>query len=325
MPPVIEAVNLTKTYQVYRKDEGLFGSVRSFFNREHHDVVAVNGISFSLNAGEMVGFLGANGAGKTTTLKMLSGILRPTNGRVSVLGFEPFRRQRDFLKSIALVMGQKQQLAWDLAPVDSFLLNRVIYDIPKDVYRRRVGELTELLELEQVIYRPVRKLSLGERMKCELALALLHQPKILFLDEPTIGLDVNMQKAVRRFVADYNARYQAAVLLTSHYMSDVEALARRVIVIDEGQIVFDGDLRQLVAAHNPQRVLRLRLATALSRDIFCSYAEVSRCEGLEVDLLVEQREVPRIASRLLAELPVADIAIEEQPIERVLGSLFSGG
>lgn len=325
MPPVVEAVNLTKTYQAYRKEEGLLGSVRSFFDRQFHDVVAVDRISFTLEAGEIVGFLGGNGAGKTTTLKMLSGILRPSGGTAQVLGFEPFRRQRDFLKSIALVLGQKQQLAWDLAPVDSFLLNRVIYDIAEDEYRRRVGELTELLALKDVLHRPVRKLSLGERMKCELALALLHRPRLLFLDEPTIGLDVNMQQAMRTFIADYNRRYHAAVVLTSHYMSDVEALAQRVIVIDQGQIVFDGNLRALVAARDPRKLLRLRLAKPVAGGVLAGFAELGRCEGLAVEFLVDREQVPPLVSRVLAELPVADIAIEEQPIERVLGGVFSSG
>jgi ABC-2 type transport system ATP-binding protein len=241
-----------------------------------------------------------------------------------VLGFDPFERRREFLKSISLVLGQKQQLAWDLAPVDSFLLNRVIYDIPESDYRQRVGELTELMALEDVIHRPVRKLSLGERMKCELALALLHRPKLLFLDEPTIGLDVNMQQAVRSYIADYNQRYQATILLTSHYMSDVEALAHRVIVVDQAEIVFDGDLRGLVTVNEPRKVLRLWLSSPVKQEILRGYAKVSRYEGLEVNFLVERNDVPRVVSKLLAELPVADISIEEEPIERIIGSLLSG-
>lgn len=298
--------------------------MQSFFSRQNHEVAAVNNISFNLEPGEVVGFLGGNGAGKTTTLKMLSGILRPTDGKVTVLGFDPFERRREFLKSISLVLGQKQQLAWDLAPVDSFLLNRVIYDIPESDYRQRVGELTELMALEDVIHRPVRKLSLGERMKCELALALLHRPKLLFLDEPTIGLDVNMQQAVRSYIADYNQRYQATILLTSHYMSDVEALAHRVIVVDQAEIVFDGDLRGLVTVNEPRKVLRLWLSSPVKQEILRGYAKVSRYEGLEVNFLVERNDVPRVVSKLLAELPVADISIEEEPIERIIGSLLSG-
>lgn len=324
MQPIVEVSNLTKRYQVYRKKEGLLGSVQSFFSRQNHEVAAVNNISFNLEPGEVVGFLGGNGAGKTTTLKMLSGILRPTDGKVTVLGFDPFERRREFLKSISLVLGQKQQLAWDLAPVDSFLLNRVIYDIPESDYRQRVGELTELMALEDVIHRPVRKLSLGERMKCELALALLHRPKLLFLDEPTIGLDVNMQQAVRSYIADYNQRYQATILLTSHYMSDVEALAHRVIVVDQAEIVFDGDLRGLVTVNEPRKVLRLWLSSPVKQEILRGYAKVSRYEGLEVNFLVERNDVPRVVSKLLAELPVADISIEEEPIERIIGSLLSG-
>ena len=234
MSAVISVRGLRKEYQVHHKEGGFLGSLKSLVNRRYSTVTAVAGVSFEIGEGEIVGFLGPNGAGKTTTLKMLSGLLHPSGGEVSVLGFEPRHRQSSFLRSITLVMGQKQQLAWDLAAVDSFLLNRVIYDIPQEVYRRRIGELSEMLSLHEVLNRPVRKLSLGERMKCELALALLHQPKILFLDEPTIGLDINMQRAVRDFIAAYNQRYQATVMLTSHYMDDVEALARRVMVVDGG-------------------------------------------------------------------------------------------
>ncbi len=320
---VISVRALRKDYQVYHKEAGFRGSLRSFFNRRHATVTAVDGISFDIAEGEIVGFLGPNGAGKTTTLKMLSGLLHPSGGEVSVLGFEPRRRERGFLCSITLVMGQKQQLTWDLAALDSFLLNRAIYDIPEDIYRQRIGELSEMLSLQGILSKPVRKLSLGERMKCELALALLHQPKILFLDEPTIGLDVNMQRAVRDFVASYNERYKATVMLTSHYMADVEALARRVMVIDGGHIAFDGDLRALIAERAPQKVLRLKLATPQPAERLKLYAEIRSLDELEAELLVDRSRVPEIASRLLADLPVADIAIEEMPIEDVIGTLFT--
>ncbi len=323
MSGVISVRGLRKDYQVYHKEGGFGGSLRSFFNRQYATVTAVDDISFEIGEGEIVGFLGPNGAGKTTTLKMLSGLLHPSGGDVSVLGHEPRKRARDFLCSITLVMGQKQQLAWDLAAVDSFLLNRAIYDIADDVYAHRTGELTEMLSLGGILNKPVRKLSLGERMKCELALALLHQPKILFLDEPTIGLDVNMQRAVREFIADYNHRYKATVMLTSHYMDDVEALARRVMVIDGGRIAFDGDLQQLIADRAPQKVLRLKLLEPQPAERLRQYAELRKMDELEVELLVERRHVPEIASRLLADLPVADIAIEEMSIEDVIGTFFN--
>jgi len=322
MSAVIKVRDLRKEYQVHHKEGGFLGSLKSLVNRRYTTVTAVDGVSFEIGEGEIVGFLGPNGAGKTTTLKMLSGLLHPSTGNVSVLGYEPRQRQSSFLRSITLVMGQKQQLAWDLAAVDSFLLNRVIYDIPQDVYRQRLGELSEMLSLQQVLNRPVRKLSLGERMKCELALALLHQPKILFLDEPTIGLDINMQRAVRDFIAAYNQRYRATIMLTSHYMDDVEALAQRVMVIDSGRIAFDGDLARLIAEQSPKKVLRLKLATPQPAERLRTYAELRQLDDLEAELLVERSRVPDIASRLLAELPIIDIAIEEQAIEDVIGSLF---
>jgi ABC-2 type transport system ATP-binding protein len=322
MSAVIAVRGLRKEYKVHHKEGGFLGSVKSLVNRRYSTVTAVDGVSFDIAEGEIIGFLGPNGAGKTTTLKMLAGLLHPSGGDVSVLGFEPKQRHTDFLRAITLVMGQKQQLAWDLAAIDSFLLNRVIYDIPDDVYRRRIGELGEMLSLQQVLNKPVRKLSLGERMKCELALALLHQPKILFLDEPTIGLDVNMQRAVRDFIAAYNDRYRATIMLTSHYMDDVEALARRVMVIDGGHIAFDGDLHRLIAEQAPKKVLRLKLIAAQPAERLSQYAELRRLEDLEVELLVERQRVPETASRLLADLPLADIAIEEQPIEDVIGALF---
>jgi ABC-2 type transport system ATP-binding protein len=322
MSAVITVRDLRKDYQVHQKEGGFLGSLKSLVNRRYSTVTAVDRITFQIAEGEIVGFLGPNGAGKTTTLKMLAGLLHPSSGEVSVLGFEPKRRQTDFLRAITLVMGQKQQLAWDLAAIDSFLLNRVIYDIPEDVYRRRIGELSEMLSLGSVLNRPVRKLSLGERMKCELALALLHQPKILFLDEPTIGLDVNMQRAVRDFIAAYNQRYRATIMLTSHYMDDVEALAQRVMVIDGGHIAFDGDLNRLIAEQNPQKVLRLKLASPQTPERLQQYARLRRLDDLEAELLVDRARVPETASRLLADLPVADIAIEEQAIEDVIGALF---
>jgi ABC-2 type transport system ATP-binding protein len=323
MSAVITVRNLRKDYQVHQKEGGFLASLKSLVNRRYSTVTAVDRIAFQIAEGEIVGFLGPNGAGKTTTLKMLAGLLHPSSGDVNVLGFEPKRRQTDFLRAITLVMGQKQQLAWDLAAIDSFLLNRVIYDIPEDVYRKRIGELSEMLSLQTVLNRPVRKLSLGERMKCELALALLHQPKILFLDEPTIGLDVNMQRAVRDFIATYNQRYRATIMLTSHYMDDVEALAQRVMVIDGGRIAFDGDLNRLIAEQSPQKLLRLKLASPQTPERLQQYARLRRLDDLEAELLVDRARVPETASRLLAELPVADIAIEEQAIEDVIGALFT--
>ena len=319
---MIEVAGLSKHYRVHEKEAGFAGSLRAFFNRRHKLVRAVEEVSFSVAPGEVVGFLGSNGAGKTTTLKMLSGLLHPTSGLVRVAGLEPKRRQRDFLRTITLVMGQKQQLSWDLSAKDSFLVNGAIYEIPARVYRARLAELTEMLGLEGLLDKQVRKLSLGERMKCELAAALLHEPKVLFLDEPTIGLDVNMQVSVRDFVRDYTLRHGATVMLTSHYMADVTALAKRIIVIDAGRIVFDGDFRALIEERAPQKILRLQLAEPVAPERLRRYGELRRLEDLRAELLVPRREVASLAGRLLAELPVADIGIEEIPVEEVIGRVF---
>ncbi|HEY5675387.1 MAG TPA: ATP-binding cassette domain-containing protein, partial [Myxococcales bacterium] len=262
---MIEVERLRKWYRVHRRPPGLRAALRSLFHRPYEDVKAVEEVSFSIAAGERVGFLGPNGAGKTTTLKVLSGLLHPTEGRVSVAGFLPQRRERGFLQQITLVMGQKQQLLWDLPPSETFLLNRAIYDIPRKQYDATVAELTELLDLGPLLGKPTRQLSLGERMKCELAVALLHRPRVLFLDEPTIGLDVSMQATVRGFIRAYNERFGAAVLLTSHYMEDVAALCPRVMVIDKGRLIYDGGLPDLVRRVRPDKRVRLRLSRQVER------------------------------------------------------------
>jgi ABC-2 type transport system ATP-binding protein len=322
---VISVRDLSKHYRVHEKEPGFLGSLRSLLARKHHTVVAVDRVSFDIDAGEMVGFLGPNGAGKTTTLKMLSGLLYPTSGEVRVGGFLPQRRDRAFLCAITLVMGQKQPLQWDLSPADSFLVNKAVYDISDTDYRQRLGELTELLELADVLRKPMRKLSLGERMKCEIAAALLHGPKVLFLDEPTIGLDVNMQQGVRRFVSEYNRQHGATVLLTSHYMSDVTALAKRILVIDGGRLIFDGDLRELVERAAPWRVLKLRLREAADRAALAHFGTVESCEGLQAVIRVDRRAVTETAAAILAALPVEDIAIEDIPIEEVIAEVFRPG
>jgi ABC-2 type transport system ATP-binding protein len=314
---------LSKDYLVHEKEAGFAGSLRAFFKRETKTVKAVSDISFEIEAGEIVGFLGSNGAGKTTTLKMLSGLLHPSRGEVRVRGFEPKRRQKDFLKTITLVMGQKQQLTWDLAAADSFLVNAAIYEIPDEVYKERLGELTEMLSLDGILNKQVRKLSLGERMKCELAAALLHGPKVLFLDEPTIGLDVNMQGAVREFIANYNARYGATVMLTSHYMADVTALAKRIMVIDKGELIFDGDLQHLIEERAPEKILKLEFETPQHSSFLESYGKVRSCNDLQAELLVSRRDITRVSAKLLSDLPVADISIEEIPIEEIIGQVFS--
>ncbi|MCG8353282.1 MAG: ATP-binding cassette domain-containing protein [Chloroflexales bacterium] len=314
--------DLRKYYEVHHKEPGLIGSLRAFVRRRYAIVKAVDNITFSIAPGEMVGFLGPNGAGKTTTLKVLSGLLYPTSGVVEVLGAKPFVRQNAFLKQITLVMGQKQQLLWDLPASETFEVNRVIYEVPAEDYRRILAELTELLDLGDLLKKQVRKLSLGERMKCELAAALLHRPKILFLDEPTIGLDVTMQARVREFIAEYNRRYDATVLLTSHYMADVTALCKRVIVINQGKLLYDGDLQKMIEQVAPHKLIRVELAQPVVAEALACYGIVERLDGLEADLLVDRAKTTRIGARMLAELPVADVTIAEPPIEEIISEVF---
>jgi ABC-2 type transport system ATP-binding protein len=321
---MIEVSELTKHYRIHERDSGLLGSLRSFFHRQYKTVKAVEAISFAIEAGEIVGFLGPNGAGKTTTLKMLSGLLHPTSGYVQVAGFIPRKREAEFLSSITMVLGQKQQLVWDLPAADTFWLNKQIYGVSNDLYRKRLSDLSDMLGLDGLLRRQVRKLSLGERMKCELAAALLHGPKVLFLDEPTIGLDVNMQQILRGFVAEYNQRFGATVILTSHYMADVTALCRRVIVIDKGRLMFDGDLRSLVERSALSKYLKLRFHEAQLPERLALYGEVASCSGLEAEIRVSRDCAASTATRLLNQLPVADISIEDTPLEEIIGRLFRG-
>ena len=318
---MIEVDHLTKIYRVPKREPGLIGALRSLVRRETREVRAVDDISFTIEAGERVGFLGPNGAGKTTTLKVLSGLLMPSAGRVSVLGRCPSRRPRDLLREITLVMGQKQQLLWDLPPRDTFELNRALYDIPANEFRQTRDELVDLLALGDLVDRPARNLSLGERMKCELVAALLHRPRVLFLDEPTIGLDVVMQAEVRRFVGAWNQRFGSTILLTSHYMDDVAALCQRVVVINGGRLCFDGTLDALVRAHHPLRRVRLRPPTPLEPH---RLAELSGWtpHGQELWAEVPPDRVGALVAKALEVSPDADLAIEEPPLEHVLAELF---
>jgi ABC-2 type transport system ATP-binding protein len=322
---MIEVQGLVKHYQVTKREGGFAKSLRAFFKRQYETVKAVDGISFSIAPGEVVGFLGPNGAGKTTTLKMLAGLLYPTAGTISVAGFRPQDRPREFLGTISMVLGQKQQLIWDLPPADTFLLNKAIYGVSDADYAERIGELTEMLGLEPLVTRQARKLSLGERMKCELAAALIHRPKVLFLDEPTIGLDVNMQRVLRDFIADYNRRTGATILLTSHYMADVTALCKRVIVIDRGRLIFDGDFAAILERMALDKAVKLNFSAPVPREKLETYGGVTRADGLEAELRVSRGLVAATAQRILAELPVADIAIEDTPIEAVIGQFMTAG
>lgn len=321
---MIRVEDLVKVYRVPQKRPGLWGAVASLFHREYREVRAVDGVSFAIDEGERVGFLGPNGAGKTTTLKMLSGLLEPTAGRIEVLGEVPRRRSRALLERITLVMGQKQQLLWDLPPRDTFELNRALYDIPPAEYRRTLDELVALLALEPLLERPARNLSLGERMKCELAAALLHRPRVLFLDEPTIGLDVVMQLQVRRFVAEWNDRHRSTVLLTSHYMDDIAALCPRVIIIDAGRIRYDGALADLVRRHRPLRRVRVKPGAPLDAATAARIPDLQPV-GDELVADVPLDRVGEIVRQALARLPDADLTIEEPPLQEVFAEFFGGG
>jgi ABC-2 type transport system ATP-binding protein len=312
---------LRKTFVVPEREAGVGEALRSLIRRKTREVRAVDGISFEIEPGEVVGFLGPNGAGKTTTLKMLSGLLYPTSGEARVLGHVPSKREREFLRRITLVMGNRNQLQWDLPALDSFELNRAIYRIPHAQFRETRDELVELLEVGDLVRKPVRNLSLGERMKVEVAGSLLHRPQVLFLDEPTLGLDVTMQKRIRTFIAEYNARHGATVLLTSHYMADVEALCRRVIVIHHGRILFDGPLASLADTFAAYKTIGVVLENGAAR--LESYGDVIHHDGERVVLRVPKAETSRVAARLLAEQQVLDLTIEEPPIEDVIELVFA--
>lgn len=318
-PVVIDA--LSKTFKVPVRQAGLRQSVKSLFNREFTDVEAVKEISFSLDAGEIVGFLGPNGAGKTTTIKMLTGLLYPTGGDARVLGYQPWKREKELLRRISLVMGQRNNLQWDLPAVDSFELNKAIYGIPAKEFAERVEEYVEILDVGELLTKPIRNLSLGERMKMEIVASLLHGPEVLFLDEPTIGLDVSMQRRLRQFLLDYNAETGATVLLTSHYMSDVQAMASRVIVIDRGAILYDGALAGLTGRFSTHKTVRIE-AVDLPEDL-SAFGRVSERNVSRVTLEVERDSVSSVAAELLRIATVTDLAIEEPPLEDVIDRVFS--
>ncbi|CAN5488426.1 ATP-binding cassette domain-containing protein [soil metagenome] len=331
----VEVEGLYKSFRVPVREGGLRASAASLFRREHRLVEAVDDVSFTIAPGEIVGFLGPNGAGKTTTLKMLSGLLSPTAGSARVLGFEPFRRDAEFLRRITLLMGNRNQLQWDLPAIDSFDLHRTVYRVARPDFVRIRDELIDLLDLGGLVDKPVRNLSLGERMKVEIADALLHQPEVMFLDEPTLGLDVTMQRRIREFFADYNARTGASIMLTSHYMADVEALCRRVIVIHHGRLLFDGALAALADRFGATKTIRVRLgrdrADAQS-DIDAAVDEAA-VAGIAIDhgpandgsttFRVDRASAPRAAGLLLNRLDVVDISIEDPPIADLIDRVFT--
>ena len=330
--PSIHVRNLRKTYVVPEREGGIKAATGSLFRRRTKSVEAVGGISFEVEPGEIVGFLGPNGAGKTTTLKMLSGLLHPTEGEATVLGFVPWRREDAYLRRMTLIMGQRNQLAWDIPVVDSFELNRAIYGVPPGDFRQRLSELVELLELGDLVRKPVRNLSLGERMKVEIAGSLLHRPDVLFLDEPTIGLDVTMQRRIRSFIGDYNARTGATTLLTSHYMADVEALCKRILVIHHGTLLYDGDLSGLVSRFAPHKTVVIDLeagapdpAAFVAATVEAAHGHVVEQSAERVMLRVPRAETAAVTSRLLGELAIVDLVVEEPPVDEVIDLVFSAG
>ncbi len=321
---IVVADHLEKSFRVAQKEPGFTGTLRHLVARRYRTIEAVKGVSFRIAPGEVVGFLGANGAGKTTTLKMLTGLLHPTGGSAVVDGHTPFRRERAFLKNITLVMGNKQQLMWDLPAADTLRMNAAIYGISDADAKARVAELSEMLELEGKLTQPVRKLSLGERMKAELLAALLHEPKVLFLDEPTLGLDINAQVAVRSFLRRYNETKGATILMTSHYMADIVALCPRVLVIHEGTLLHDGGLDALLHRLAPRREVRVQMRTPADAAKLASYGEVLAQDGHTARIAVEPDALVSTVNRVLAELDVVDFAVQDPPIEEVIGRVLKG-
>ena len=322
--PHIQVRDLAKTYRVPEGAVGLLASLRSLARRAYQDVVAVRDLCFQVGAGEMVGLIGPNGAGKTTTLKMLSGLLYPSSGRASVLGFVPWERRPAYLQRISMVMGNRSQMLWDIAPLETFQVLAQIYRVSPGDYRQTLDELVALLEMEDLLARPVRNLSLGERMKCELVAGLLHRPEVLFLDEPTLGLDVSMQGRLRRFLAEHNRRSGVTVILTSHYMADVVALCPRVILIHEGQLLYDGELKALAHKLAPFKLLRLQIGDGSAEIDLPPGVEAVEWEAGRLTLRVPALEAPAVTARLLETLAVVDLAVEDPPIEAVIDQVYQG-
>ncbi|MGI0494408.1 ABC transporter ATP-binding protein [Alkalinema pantanalense CENA528] len=321
----ISVSHLSKMYPVAVKEPGLKGTIEHFFKRTYKEINAVQDVSFEIQPGEIVGFLGANGAGKTTTLKMLTGLIHPSSGKVQVAGHIPFKRESAFLRKITLVMGQKQQLIWDLPAMDSLQINAAVYGLSDRAAQTRIDELAEMLSLQGKLTQPVRKLSLGERMKAELLAALLHEPQVLFLDEPTLGLDVNAQVAVREFLREYNQRYNATILLTSHYMADITALCDRVLMIHQGKLIYDGSLDGLIEQFAPCREVHVEFAYAYHKAKLQQYGDVQSIDGSSVRYLVQPELLTKTVSQLLADLEVVDLAISDPPIEEIIGRVFQVG
>ena len=317
----IQVQHLNKSFRVHVRQEGWTEALRNLFKREYQTVHAVKDVSFTINTGEIVGFLGPNGAGKTTTIKMLAGLLHPSSGQMDVNGFKPQEQKKEFKKMMSLVMGQKSQLIWDIPPMETFLVNKSVYEIDEKIFRQTLDELVELLDLAPLLGKPVRNLSLGQRMKCELAASLLHRPSILFLDEPTIGLDVNTQEKVRQFIAKYNREHKTTILLTSHYMGDVTALCDRVLIINHGRLLYDGELQTLTERLTPYKLLEVRLPSD-SLGSWETFGEVVSFEDGKLTLRVARDRVPVVSSELLANFEINDLNIQDPPMEEVITLAF---
>ncbi len=324
--PIISVNHLSKHFKVYQKQPGLMGSIVSLWSRSYETIHAVEDISFTIHAGEIVGFIGQNGAGKTTTLKMLSGLLFPSSGSVDVLGFNPWDRKPAYQKQFSLVMGQKNQLWWDLPAMETFLLNQAIYEIPNLEFKQTLNQLIELLDVSSVVNVQVRKLSLGQRMKCELIAALLHKPKVLFLDEPTIGLDVVMQKTLRDFIKEYNQQFNATIILTSHYMGDVKELCKRTIIIDKGKKVFDGALQDIIDKYARNKILSLVFSKPITHKELARFGTITEFseDGTNdtATIVVPRKESTKIAASIMTKFPVQDVTIEEPPIDAIIREVF---
>ena len=320
---IIEIKNLSKSYRVYQKSEGLLSSVKGLFHREYREVHAVRDINFSVEEGEFVAFLGPNGAGKTTTLKLLSGVINPDDGEATVMGYVPWERQNEYRRKFALVMGQKNQLWWDLPAMESFRLNQHIYKVPKAEFDQTRDELCEMLDVQRLLSQPVRELSLGERMKMELIAALLHRPDVLFLDEPTIGLDVIAQHKIQTFLKDYQKERNNTIVLTSHYMKDIQALCNRVVIIANGSIYHDGSLEQIVDKFSGQKVVTLQMSDVRSLDSLKRLPNVLEVEAPRITFRVDRDDVGRVLSDILNSHRVDDVVVEDPPLEEVISNVFS--
>jgi ABC-2 type transport system ATP-binding protein len=319
---MISVSHLKKSYRTPTKEEGAAGLLRNIFARTYKNIEAVKDISFEIPQGELVGFVGPNGAGKTTTMKMLAGILFPTSGTINVLGFTPFEKQHEYLRQISFIMGQKNQMLWELPASDTFRLNQTIYEVPEAEYKKTLGELTEMLDAQEIIDQPVKTLSLGQRMKVELISTLIHKPKVLFLDEPTIGLDVVAQKNIRDFIQQYQSFYKATILLTSHYMEDVRRLASRVIIIDHGALLYDGDIEKLIKKYARTKTVEIVVDDMPNTALLEKIGSVESIEYPKISFRVARKNVNELIAKISKEIPFIDITIEEEKIEDIIRTIF---